>query len=98
MKIVLGVPQRTTTVDCQRQNQEQPAPGDATEYKSDRRRPHLPPATDNLNRDEPAVGHDACGRSEHDSAPPTVRAEQATRPRTKYKSAGLYIIFFFTGI
>ena len=86
MKIVLGVPQRTTTVDCQRQNQEQPAPGGATEYKSDRRRPHLPPATDNLNRDEPATGHDAddaCGRSEHDFFPPTVLAEQATRPGTK---------------
>ena len=90
MKIVLGVPQRTTTVDCQRQNQEQPAPGDATEYKSDRRRPHLPPATDNTNSDEPATGHDAgdaCGRSEHDSSPPTVLAEQATRPDADKKGS-----------
>jgi hypothetical protein len=31
MKIVLGVPQRNTTVDYERQNQEQPAPELAVE-------------------------------------------------------------------
>ena len=45
MDIVLGVPQRTTTVDYKRQNQAQPAPELAVEYGSDRCRPHLQPRT-----------------------------------------------------
>ena len=60
-------------------NQENPGWDLGTEYKSDRYRPHLPPAIDNTNSDEPATGHaaaDACGWSEHDSTPPTVNAKQ----------------------
>ena len=53
-----------------------PAGSLALEYKCDRCRPHLPPAIGNIN-----AATDARGRSEHDSAPPTVHAEQATRPQ-----------------